>query len=200
MPAMMPGEAMAQASACSDSPAIMHGADRRQHDAGGDEDARVDIAHQIVAGDGERDGACHRARDEQHAGVHGRIAHEPLGEQRQKRDGAEQRHAIGGDGEQAGKEVAVLEQRQVDDVLRVVPAAHEEGDAGEDGDGGEDLDEARVEPVARLALVEHQLQRANRQHEENEPGPIGLEIFDRRSCGKWPMASRRAKMPIGTLM
>ena len=49
-------------------------------------------------------------------GTHGWIAHEPLGEQRQKRDGAEQSHAIGGDGEQAGEEIAILEQRQIDDV------------------------------------------------------------------------------------
>ena len=62
-----------------------------------------------AAGDGERDGADEGARDEQRAGERRRIAHEPLGEQRQKRDGAEQSYAIGGDGEQAGEEIAVLE-------------------------------------------------------------------------------------------
>ena len=83
MPAMMPGEAIAQPSACSDQPCHHHGADRRKDDAGGDEQARIDVAHEVIAGDRQRDGARHGARDEQHAGAHGRIAHEPLGQQRQ---------------------------------------------------------------------------------------------------------------------
>ena len=47
--------------------------------------------------------------------------------------------------------------------------------AEEDRDAGEELNEARVEPVARLALVEHHLQRADGEHEQHEPRPIGLQ-------------------------
>ena len=44
-----------------------------------------------------------------------------------------------------------------------VPGVHQEGRAGEDGDGGEDLDQAGVEPVTGLALIEYELQRAHSQ-------------------------------------
>ena len=105
-----------------------------------------------------------------------RIAEQPLAEQRHDRHPAEQADAIGGDGERTRHEIAVPEQRQVDDVVGLVPAAEEEGGAGEDGDDGADDDGLGIEPVAHLALVEDVLQRADGEHQKSHAHPVGLDV------------------------
>ena len=41
-----------------------------------------------------------------------------------------------------------------------------------------DDDEARVEPVAHLALIEHKLERADGEHQQPHADPVGLDVLD----------------------
>ena len=79
--------------------------------------------------------------------------------------------------ERARPEVSAREKAQVDDRYRSVSSQMTKSVA-DDGDDREHHDCRRSEPVEVLALVQHDLQRTDPQHEQAEPDAV-----DRQPCG-----------------
>ncbi len=100
------------------------------------------VAHQLLRVEGEQDGA--RVEAEAH------------------RD-----HDHGSD-----REVAVVEDGEVQDRLLRGELPDQEAGDGADGDHGEPDDERGIEPVGPLPLIEHELERAESHHHEREPRPV----------------------------
>ena len=88
--------------------------ERGQAEAGEDQQARVDPADQ-AADQEHRDHGAEAARRQEVAGGQHRIAHQVLQERRQQRQRREQDDADHEDEQQAGREVAVAEQRRLDE-------------------------------------------------------------------------------------
>ena len=126
------------------------------------------------AGENEREEIAHAA-GRQHQSRRPRVVAEHLlGEESQK-DHAREEPEHDEDHDDAGRrEVAVPIDAKVEDGLLRGELAHEKAYQGHRGGEPEHDDEARVEPLVALALVEKELEGQEADHHEAEPGDVDL--------------------------
>ena len=110
-----------------------------------------------------------------------RVAHVLLQPQRQHHDGAEEHRVAHRQRRGAGPEVAVAQQVQVHDRVRVVEQLPgEEQREAHCGGAGERDDLARGEPVQLLALVQHDLQRGDPDRQQHQAHHVHRHALPRR--------------------
>src|SRR3974390_2397142 len=142
--------------------------DRGHGEAAGNHVAGIDFGGQ-QAGDGEEEDQ-HEARGRQDfTGLLRGVAHHGLQEERYQNGGAKQGSAEDEVEEHGGGEIAVLEQLQFENGVRMAPLVKDEGDQGHEGDHREYEDVSGAKPVVLLALVEHELEEAEADDDEGEP-------------------------------
>src|SRR3546814_4984660 len=81
--------------------------------------------------------------------------------------------------QRANREVAVLEQRQIDDRMLFAELPDQEHDEADQCDDREHDDEARCEPVRVLAFVEQDLQRANPDDQQAQTDAVDRQLANR---------------------
>ena len=79
--------------------------------------------------------------------------------------------------EHGGGEVAVLEQLQLENGMRVPPFVKYEGDQRDHGEREKDGDVGGAEPVFLLALVEDDLQEAEADDDQRQADVIDLDVL-----------------------
>ena len=148
-----------------------HEGDGVERAAESEEPALVDARDQ-PARDEERDHVADAAGSEHDPRRPRVVAHQLLrveGEQHGARVEAE---PDGGHHDRSHREVSVVEHREVQDRLGRRQLAHEEAGDGAHRDHGQAHHEAGVEPVGALALVEHELERAEPDDHEGDARPV----------------------------
>ena len=133
------------------------------HETGGEARDR----HQHQHGDAAR----HHRKPRQCRG----IVERGLLQLRQKLRSAVEHRAYRHHDEERRAELAHEKQPHVDDRIAARQLPRNQDEQRDGGDHGEGGDEARREPVVALALVEEDFQAPERQHHQDEAGPIHLE-------------------------
>ena len=131
-----------------------------------------------------------------------RVAHVLLQPQRQQHDVAEEQAVADRDRHRAGPEVAPRRtgSGRRSDASRSAPRrGRGEGDHQRHRQGD---DERRAEPVEFLALVEHDLHRADPEHQQRQADAVDRQLARRRLAlaRRWSRCRRAASSPTGMLM
>ena len=129
------------------------------------------------ADEGHGDDRHHPGRREHQPRVQGRVAHQELEELGQEHGAAvhHREHEVGD--RRGDREVAVLEEAEVDDRVRVPELVEHRPDQRRDAHDRHPHDERRAEPVVGLALVEHDLQRGQADRQSAEPEQVELFLL-----------------------
>ena len=162
------------------SPHVIGG--RVKAEGGCGKDARIEAPHQ--GSDHERgQHGRHATRGGDHAGPGGRVAQEALQPQGKQDDIAEVDAVPQAQRYCAERKVARLEQAQVHDGMLVGELPYQPRGEANAGDEQQDHDGGRVEPVEILALIEHDLQRAHPQEQQQQADAIDGQLLGRRFVG-----------------
>ena len=164
---------------------VHEGADGEQHEAEGEQPARVEMAHQ-QRHEGDDDELRQADPQHHHAGLARAVAMRHGEIERDEIDGAIQHEAEQETAHVDEGEIPLREQPQIDQrrLVAGTERLNQEQRQGDRRDDREMHDEGRAEPVVLIALLQHHLQRAepDRHGDDAEPvaGPELAQMHRRR--------------------
>ena len=157
-----------------------HGEDDEHHPHA-DQSARVRErpgAGEQAAAEQRAGGGRDAARHQREPGLGGRELQDGLGEEREHERAAVQREPERHEQQQAGGEVAILQHAQLDDRVPVSrrELPHQQADQRDAREDREAHDPGVREPVLRIPLLEHVLERADARREQRDPEPVDIAL------------------------
>ena len=153
--------------------------EREDEERDGCDLARIDARQELADDRREQDREQSDWREHE-AGVGRGVADIGLQPQRQQHEIAEVEPVADRERDRAAREIAQLEERQVDDRMLRRQFPHDEERQRDHRDQRQHHDGGGIEPVEILALVEHDLQRADPDHEQPETHGIDRRLADHR--------------------